>query len=251
MEIEYTLDGGDEWIEWDFSDKYNIPEVIVPYERPMVMRGNCPHGTSRQDIQAFYSFFIYGDITVEVLGCPYSLLGKSRRNTTTLLANGENENVYHDISFFGLFNNNETISNGSISLPAKTLSKKCYGQMFGSCKNMSGAMERLPAMNLAEQCYSYMFSNTALSDSPEIMAEKSEILAYWAMFKGCNSLNTVWMHIVEGNPYTSGDNLCQDMLSNCSSEGTLYVPESDIADYFTQTVCPTGWTVSFSDRTTA
>ena len=211
----------------------------------MRLRGNCPYGTATQGGSSYCRFNITND-GVDVYGSPHSLLGKSRRNTTTLLANGENENVYHDISFHKLFANNDKIlDSDGILLPANTLSENCYGMMFYGCSLMGGTLYKLPALNLAKMCYNGMFAHTDIDRAPELMAETSAPLAYQYMFNGCKDVNSVTMHIVESNPYESGDNLCNGMLQGVADEGTLYVPESDIADYFTETVCPTGWTVSF------
>ena len=73
-------------------------------------------------------------------------------------------------------------------LPATTLSRGCYNNLFRDCTNLSAAPE-LPATTLAEFCYSLMFQNCiALTSATELPASTLAGNCYRDMFKGCTSL---------------------------------------------------------------
>lgn len=70
---------------------------------------------------------------------------------------------------------------GSLTLPATTLAKSCYSQMFSSCSNLTQA-PALPATTLAEYCYTSMFELcTSLTQAPIISTYTSGLNAYESM----------------------------------------------------------------------
>lgn len=79
----------------------------------------------------------------------------------------------------------------ALVLPATTLVKDCYDNMFSGCTTLTKAPE-LPAQSLAENCYNSMFSNCAsLEKTPELPAQTLAENCYNSMFKGCESLKEV------------------------------------------------------------
>lgn len=98
-------------------------------------------------------------------------------------------------------------------LPATTLAEKCYSSMFFSCVFLTTAPE-LPATTLKTQCYVNMFQNcTSLTTAPELPATTFADYCYASMFKGCTSLTTS----PELPATTLASNCYHTMFSGCSS----------------------------------
>ena len=75
-------------------------------------------------------------------------------------------------------------------LPATTLARYCYSNMFDGCTGLTKAPS-LPATQLADYCYSYMFSGcTGLTSAPELPATTLAKDCYYSMFNGCTGLTT-------------------------------------------------------------
>ena len=67
-------------------------------------------------------------------------------------------------------------------LPATTLAKFCYANMFNGCTSLTQAPE-LPATTLADFCYYLMFSGcTSLTQAPELPADSLVESCYAFMF---------------------------------------------------------------------
>lgn len=76
----------------------------------------------------------------------------------------------------------------NIVLPATTLTKFCYRNMFYNCTSLTTAPE-LPATTLVSNCYSNMFHGcTHLATAPELPAATLAVACYSSMFSSCNSL---------------------------------------------------------------
>ena len=64
----------------------------------------------------------------------------------------------YDWPFFKLFGYNENVvSIENLVLPATTLCRGCYAQMFCDCSSLVGRAPTLPAQERAEDCYAMMF----------------------------------------------------------------------------------------------
>lgn len=78
-----------------------------------------------------------------------------------------------------------------IVLPATTLTKDCYNQMFFNTRIVKGP-KVLPATTLTNYCYFEMFMNcTSLTTAPELPAPKLVADCYSFMFSNCSSLNYI------------------------------------------------------------
>ena len=98
-----------------------------------------------------------------------------------------------DYAFYSLFFNFRNLSNHpsrKLVLPATTLTKRCYSDMFMSCTGLTTA-PALPATKLAERCYSDMFGYcTGLTTAPALPATELATKCYYTMFQNCTSLTT-------------------------------------------------------------
>ena len=102
-----------------------------------------------------------------------------------------NKTLTGDYAFNMLFFGNDQLTNASdLKLPATTLTKNCYANMFNGCTNLTTPPE-LPAKTLALGCYYSMFQScSSLTTAPELPAETLASDCYWLMFCGCSSLTT-------------------------------------------------------------
>ena len=92
-----------------------------------------------------------------------------------------------------MFNNCENLKTAPILYSTK-LDKNCYYGMFRNCINLEIVpLKMLPATTLSYACYSRMFNNcTKLKNTPNLPATTIDQYVYHNMFNGCTSLvNTV------------------------------------------------------------
>jgi len=123
----------------------------------------------------------------------------------------------NEYAFFGLFQDMTTLrSAGGLDLPASTLAKRCYLDMFAGCSSLTTA-PKLPATTLAEYCYWEMFAECgSLSVAPELPATALAYGCYASMFEGCRSLTAA-----PKLPATILKEYCYDfMFKSCSSLAT-------------------------------
>ena len=121
-------------------------------------------------------------------------------NVNSLLDYTNIDNVQLSTGCFqGLFINfnsggvNSTLKDASaLVLPATTLAKNCYAQMFYYCDKLVTGPQSLPATTLAEQCYTNMFQNcSALTTAPQTLpATTLAKTCYFGMYQYCSSLTT-------------------------------------------------------------
>ena len=141
----------------------------------------------------------------------------------------------------------------TLKLPAETLAKYCYQDMFRTCINLQTAPE-LPATTLAEYCYSGMFYEcTKLGTAPVLPAETLAAGCYQNMFYKCTSLTKVVLRATkDGYLQTATDGWLLNIVPSTSDGKTrtlykasdLSLTEGDNYGY------PTGWTIkALSDLT--
>jgi uncharacterized protein YjdB len=118
------------------------------------------------------------------------------------------------LSLHRLFKGSKIVSAANLILPATTLSKRCYTELFNGCTSLTAAPE-LPATTLAKECYSNMFKGcTSLTTAPELPATTTAEYCYNSMFEGCTSLTTVPSVL----PATTLANYCYaEMFSGCTA----------------------------------
>jgi len=121
-----------------------------------------------------------------------------------------------DNAFTQLFFQNEHINlhpTEPLVLPAISLKKECYKQMFAYCKNLTGSPD-LPARYLAESCYEDMFEGCSnLKKAPILPAMLLASSCYKEMFRDCASLEAA--PILPATNLTS--NCYNNMFSGCLS----------------------------------
>ena len=154
----------------------------------------------------------------------------------------------------------------NLALPATTLAKGCYANMFYGCTNLAYPPSNLPATSLVESCYNSMFAwcsslnycpwlpattlgfacyremfynCTNIVYSPMLQADTLTDYCYDSMFNGCTNLSNVTCLATD----ISASNCTRNWLNGVSSSGTF---TKDVnATFWTTGVdgIPSNWTV--------
>lgn len=120
----------------------------------------------------------------------------------------------YSYAFTNLFKDNTYLRKGRyMSMPATTLSEKCYNGMFKGCTNMTNAPE-LPATTLATGCYN-------------------------EIFKGCSSLKYIKALFLT----TPSDTYTADWVNGVASDGTFVKNSSASWNVTGNNGIPSSWTV--------
>ena len=171
--ISYSTDGGSTWTGGNSVEVSNGDKVL--------WKGTMTPSTSYSQ-QGIGKFGSTGNFDVQ--GNAMSLLyGDNYKGQTNLIGK--------DYAFYDLFKENTKVINAeNLSLPATTLTQRCYYNMFYGCTALTTA-PKLPAMALATDCYQGMFYGcTALTTAPELPATTLASSCYLSMFVDCSSLIT-------------------------------------------------------------
>ena len=171
-DIQYSLDLGKTWVQWEVGDTVNLNRV----GDRVYVKGNNPQGFSHGEkfVQKTTQFAMSGGISAS--GSVMSLIdGK-----------GETTVIPCDSCFYGLFSSCVALRNAP-RLPATTLAGSCYMLMFSGCTNLQEAPE-LPATEMADYCYSHMFYDTRITTPPALPATKLAYGCYSGMFFRCLEL---------------------------------------------------------------
>ena len=167
------------------------------------------------------------------------------------------ESCYHS-----LFENCHSLTNAPV-LPATTLSKNCYLQMFKgtaitkapklpatklapycyknlfeNCQSLTSASE-LPATTMATGCYQGMFNSCKnLTTAPTLPAKKLATYSYRYMFTNCSKLNSVTSYAND----ISATECTHWWLDSVASTGTFH--NLGTATYEKNSIdgIPSGWT---------
>jgi len=105
----------------------------------------------------------------------------------------------------------------NLVIPATTVTKQCYSQMFQGCTNLTTAPKVIGSSAMTwsgDYCWSDMFNTcTSLINAPELPATTLGTQCYWYMFQRCTSLETAPVL-----PAITLNNQCyQGMFDSCSS----------------------------------
>ena len=179
-------------------------------------------GTATESINSGHTLSFRGEIIPEAnTGMGTFTISKKCNLKGNCMSMLFGDNAANNFSLYGkkwpfhqLFYNCTNIVNVSSNfLPATSLVRCCYYQMFSGCTSLITAPE-LPATALAQWCYSAMFSGCAsLTTAPELPATSLADYCYGSMFSGCTSLTTA-----PELPVTTLASSCYGaMFSGCTS----------------------------------
>ena len=252
--FQYSLDSGSTWNDLRIGQTSpsinNGEKILFKAASGLSINNEAGIGTIRPSASAS----VEGNIMSLVYGDNFSA-------QTTITSN---------LQLRKLFSGATNITSAeNMVLPATTLSKQCYSQMFQGCTSLlkapktigSSAMtwngdytmsdmfhgctslttvspNLLPALNLGKQCYWYMFEDcSSLTTAPQLLAPTINTNSYNGIFKNCSSLNNVTC--LATNPSTSNTN---DWLYGVAPSGTFTKAANSSWTSGTNGI-PNGWTV--------
>ena len=146
----------------------------------------------------------------------------------------------YNYNFYRLFFGNTYLVDASnLLLPATTLTKYCYGGMFGNCSALTNAPE-LPATTLYSWCYYQMSHNcTSLTTTPTLPATTLIGGCYKQMFNGCTNLNYIQCLATD----ISASDCTTDWTNGVAATGT-FIKDPSMESWETgANGIPSGWTV--------
>ena len=168
--MKYSVNGGEKMTDGIASISVSAGDKVAFYGNETSVTG---YSSTR---------FSGGTATCIVYGNIMSLVNETEYATATTLSG---------LMFFSdLFNGNTTLTDaGGLLLPATTLCRYCYRNMFNGCTALTSAPAALPASTMTEQCYNAMFNGcTSLVTAPEILAINTDKSCCIDMFNGCTAL---------------------------------------------------------------
>jgi hypothetical protein len=175
-DVQYSLDSGATWTLLNAGDTVFLRKV-GDYA---MLKGNNPNGFSKS-LDSYTHFFMSNG---------YSSYLKASGSVMSLIdGTGRSKTIPNDYCFYRLFAECNALDN-SPELPATTLTKECYREMFyGSFSLAVVDFNLLPAKQMTEGCYRGMFKYCVqLSNTPNLPSRKLAPFCYAEMFEGCNSL---------------------------------------------------------------
>ena len=214
--ISYSLDNGETWTttaNQNNKSEHLVINVNVNEGDKVLWKGTAIQtGYYDDDYSDDVGSFFSSDCRFDVQGNPMSLLyGDDFIGQTDLTGK--------DYTFCRLFSDydeeNEclVVNAKNLSLPATTLTERCYNEMFYGCTSLTTAPE-LPATILASSCYQSMFFGCiGLTTAPVLPATTLASNCYYYMFYGCTGLTTA----PELPATTLTDSCYGGMFQDCTS----------------------------------
>ena len=216
--IDYKLNNG-EWISITSNTGETAPTITVNSGDKIQFRGNnAQYATDYFVNNSFGSSTASFKLEGNIMSLIY---GDNFKNNSTI------SSTY---AFTGLFREcANLVSAENLILPATTLAKSCYANMFDGCTSLTTA-PALPANTLANSCYYYMFYGcSSLTVAPELPATTLANYCYNYMFRNCTSLTTA-----PALPATKLYGSCYShMFDGCTKLTTVpsdYLPAATLAE---------------------
>lgn len=123
--------------------------------------------------------------------CKFKIMG----NLNSLIGGRNYVNPYQFFSLFSDIKCGEAhhaygfIDAHQLILPATTLGKSCYQNMFAGCTGLKNGPLNLPANTISQSCYENMFSGcTAIQRVPYIQAKNLQKRCCYNIFSNCSNL---------------------------------------------------------------
>ena len=123
-------------------------------------------------------------------------------------------------------------------LPATKLAPYCYKNLFENCQSLTSA-PALPATTMVEGCYQGMFNSCKhLTTAPTLPAKKLATYSYRYMFSSCSKLNSVTSYAND----ISATECTHWWLESVASTGTLHNLGTATYEKDSMDGIPVGWT---------
>ena len=165
-----------------------------------------------------HSHMFSSDENIKVGGNIKSLLNYKDMNGTKLKKG----------CFNNMFSGAEYLSDAkNLILNDMNLAESCYHSLFENCHNLTNTPV-LPAITLAKNCYLQMFKNTAITKAPKLPATKLAPYCYKNLFENCYSLTSA----SELPATTMVEGCYQGMFNSCTHLTTApTLPAKKLAKY--------------------
>ena len=217
--VEYSFDNGKTW--WGLREEYYTPTVTAGNK--IMWKGhfgtslyNMFDSTGKFDVQGNVMSLLYGD----------DFKGQTDLSDKTEV-------------FAALFSDNNIINAKNLSLPATTLSKGCYKEMFHHCEWLETAPV-LPATTLAKDCYYEMFARCDMLETAPVLPATTLVNGcYDFMFNECYSLKYIKAMFTTSpvGDYTTA------WVYGVAETGTFVKNSAATWDVTGDSGIPSGWTV--------
>ena len=230
--IQYSKDNGATWVSLpSYSYVTTANTISVSPGDKVLFKGNSTYGFGNMQERHFSSdcvLNVYGNLA-SMNGwsnvCPksgfveffYHYNSDYDAGTGMSIVSAENLVIpYTEVKesgLQGLFMGCKMLTKVPKTLPATTLGRLCYANMFLGCESLTEA-PILPATTMKELCYSGMFNGcTSLEYPPELPSTGLAYGCYTTMFANCTSLKEA--------PYLPADWLTErcysSMFNGCTS----------------------------------
>lgn len=201
--FQYSIDSGNTWV-----DATSGTNISMTTGNKIMFRGTTTpdayHGIGRFSASTDAQFDVEGNIMSLLFGSNFS--GQTSLDGTS----------YTFLFLFGGCSG--LIDSARLSLPATTLARDCYNQMFKNCTSLV-TVPQLPATNLARGCYYRMFNGcTNITISPYLPATYLLNQCYYGMFGGCTHLSTIKCNATSRNQVQC----ITGWVDNVSENGTFF-----------------------------
>lgn len=207
--VDYSLDSGATWTTLAngvYSPSVSSGNVIMWKSTTLQIRANAGCGT----FSSTGNFDVEGNVMSLYYGDNFE---------------GETSLSGKDYAFMNLFSGCTTVINADkLVLPATTLSKQCYCNMYNRAINLAKPPSLSAATTLAVGCCQNMYynspNNTSFSVAESYFLPATTLVqdCYRQMFYGCSNFNKITCLATSG---INTNNSTNNWLTNTSSSGTF------------------------------
>lgn len=228
--LSYSVDNGLTWT----ALASGTASPTISAGNKIIWKGYCVPSTTHNATGGIGNFSSTG--TFDVKGNIMSLLYNDNFTNELDLSS-------YTQAFYHLFKNSKAVNADNLILPATTIVKNCYEELFMGCTSLLSAQFILPSLRMYDGCYAHMFDGcTSLTLPPELPATTLDIYCYYMMFTGCTSLTTA-----PDLPASTLKNYCyRYMFQNCSSLNKVKC----LATSISASGCLTSWLSNVSSSGT-
>ena len=187
--IQYSKDKIN-WTTISFNTSDNPTQIeLNPLEKIYLKGTNSSYSEASDSGLNICRIIVDGNAGVDIYGNIMSLIyGDNFYDQTVLTSDYTFTYLFSKPLSANYFPSNITDASNLI-LPATTLTKACYREMFSHCGRLYGAPKILPATTLADYCYEGMFYNCeSLVTAPVLPATTLAYRCYSDMFEECEKL---------------------------------------------------------------
>lgn len=247
LNLQYSYNGG-EWTTITTVSRFNVYIDGLKTGDKIQFRGNFPFYCINPGVSSSESIISFDPTTgltgqsptVKIYGNIMSLINPTGFANETVLVDGSDETAT-TANFKNMFIRVKCVDASGLILPATTLTRYCYGFMFGGGQALFTQAPELPATTLVDSCYHRMFDSCRnLTTAPELPATTLADNCYDRMFQNCTNLN--YIKCLATN--ISATACTNNWVSGVQTNSGTFIKAPSMNDWTTgNNGVPTGWTV--------